>query len=37
MHGRIIVGLTPEEIEILAKNSKQTVKCSRRDLSGVLA
>lgn len=37
MNGRIKIGLEPNHIEVLAKNSANTVKTSRRDLAYVLS
>ena len=37
IHGQIRIGMTSEEIEDLAKNSHKSQKCSRRDISTILA
>ena len=37
MKGVIKVGLEKEEIEFLAKNSNLSKKCSRRDISTIVA
>jgi len=37
LKGRIKVGLTPDELELLGKNGPAVTKCSRRDLPFVLA
>lgn len=37
LHGQMVVGLTEEEIEYIAKNGKDVIKTSRRDIPMILA
>lgn len=37
MNGRLKVGLSPDELELLGKAGQEVIKCSRRDLPFILA